>query len=285
MKRKPVYVETEIVAPLEKVWEYTQNPSLHEQWDLRFSTITLEASSNDEPQSFLYEKNIGFGMSVTGTGAYRTKVTAENERASSLKFGSSHPLSFIKKGGGHWKYVKTKDRVVFTTQFDYETKEGKGWRWADRFMFRPMIGLATAFSFGSLKVWLEKGIHPRLLLERTLAHVFICLLFSVVWLFQAFAPGAYSIFYHDMGFRLFYLLLGISWILPVVPKKYLFIFQSVYLSFLMGIGFFSIDQTIHEPLIESAFLILSVAGLINMKDCVSVFSIKRKRGDQVGHSS
>ena len=66
MKRKPVYVETTIHAPIEKVWEYTQNPKLHEQWDLRFSTISLNEPQNEQPQSFLYEKHLGFGLSVTG---------------------------------------------------------------------------------------------------------------------------------------------------------------------------------------------------------------------------
>lgn len=136
MKRKPVYVETTIQAPIEKVWEYTQNPKLHEQWDLRFSTISLNGPSDEQPQSFLYEKHLGFGISVTGTGAYRTSVKDErHERASSLQFKSSHPLSFIKEGGGYWKYMKTNDHIVFQTQFDYETKEGKGWKWADRLFF------------------------------------------------------------------------------------------------------------------------------------------------------
>ena len=54
--------------------------------------------------------------------------------------------------------------------------------------FRPMMGFMTAFSFGALKTWLEKGTHPRLLLERTLAHYGICLLFAIVWLCQAVIP-------------------------------------------------------------------------------------------------
>ncbi|MFB8734871.1 hypothetical protein ACEQPO_16140 [Bacillus sp. SL00103] len=52
---------------------------------------------------------------------------------------------------------KTSDHIVFQTQFDYKTKEGKGWTWADKILFRPMIGFMTAFSFGALKTWLGKG--------------------------------------------------------------------------------------------------------------------------------
>ncbi|TYS28585.1 hypothetical protein [Bacillus pumilus] len=286
MKRKPVYVETTIHAPIEKVWEYTQNPKLHEQWDLRFSTISFNEPQNEQPQSFLYEKHLGFGLSVTGTGAYRTRIMDErNERASSLKFKSSHPLSFIKEGGGYWKYMKTSDHIVFQTQFDYETKEGKGWAWADRILFRPMIGCMTAFSFGALKVWLEKGTHPRLLLERTLAHYGICLLFAIVWLCQAVIPFSHSAFDHSTGFRLFYALLGVSWLIPKLSKKYLFMLQSIFLLIMLCIGILSPQTTLHEPFVISAFFILSIAGMINLKDCVDVFSIKRKRGARHGCSS
>ncbi|WP_342468118.1 hypothetical protein NSS78_09620 [Bacillus sp. FSL W8-0920] len=286
MKRKPVYVETTIHAPIEKVWEYTQNPKLHEQWDLRFSTISLNEPQNEQPQSFLYEKHLGFGLNVTGTGAYRTRMMDErNERASSLHFKSSHPLSFIKEGSGYWKYMKTSDHIVFQTQFDYKTKEGKGWTWADRILFRPMIGFMTAFSFGALKTWLEKGTHPRLLLERTLAHYGICLLFAIVWLCQAVIPFSHSAFDHSTSFRLFYALLGVSWLIPKLTKKYLFIFQSMFLLIMLCIGVLSPQTTLHEPLVMSAFFILSIAGMINLKDCVDVFSIKRKRGGRHGRSS
>jgi len=35
-----VYVEIDIAADLPRVWELTQEPSLHQRWDLRFSEIT-----------------------------------------------------------------------------------------------------------------------------------------------------------------------------------------------------------------------------------------------------
>lgn len=40
MPAKPIYVEIKIQEDIEKVWEYSQNPKLHEQWDLRFTSIT-----------------------------------------------------------------------------------------------------------------------------------------------------------------------------------------------------------------------------------------------------
>lgn len=40
MKNKPIYVEIDINTSMDNLWEASQNPSLHEQWDLRFSSIT-----------------------------------------------------------------------------------------------------------------------------------------------------------------------------------------------------------------------------------------------------
>lgn len=40
MKQKPIYVEINIASDIETLWEYTQNPHLHKEWDLRFSDIT-----------------------------------------------------------------------------------------------------------------------------------------------------------------------------------------------------------------------------------------------------
>lgn len=32
MKKKPIYVEVDIRAPIDEAWNYTQNPKMHEQW-------------------------------------------------------------------------------------------------------------------------------------------------------------------------------------------------------------------------------------------------------------
>ncbi len=42
MRQKPIYVEIEMKSDLDTLWEYTQNPSLHKEWDLRFSNITYQ---------------------------------------------------------------------------------------------------------------------------------------------------------------------------------------------------------------------------------------------------
>ena len=52
MKTKPIYVEINIEAPMDELWEATQNPSLHEQWDIRFSSITYLPKKENEAQLF-----------------------------------------------------------------------------------------------------------------------------------------------------------------------------------------------------------------------------------------
>lgn len=55
MKRRPIYVENNIITDMDSLWAKTQMPDQHEQWDLRFSTITyLDKEIEDDPQRFLY---------------------------------------------------------------------------------------------------------------------------------------------------------------------------------------------------------------------------------------
>ena len=39
-RSRPIYVGILIDAPLERVWQLTQDTALHPRWDLRFSSIT-----------------------------------------------------------------------------------------------------------------------------------------------------------------------------------------------------------------------------------------------------
>lgn len=50
MKQKPIYVEINIASDIETLWEYTQNPLLHKECDLRFSDITYLHRLPGEPQ-------------------------------------------------------------------------------------------------------------------------------------------------------------------------------------------------------------------------------------------
>jgi len=104
LKKKPIYVETVIDSSIEEVWHYTQQPDLHEQWDLRFTSITYnEKQHEDEPQTFTYTTKIMPGLSVSGWGESKgTHEKASGVKTSSLHFGTPQQISPIKEGRGYW---------------------------------------------------------------------------------------------------------------------------------------------------------------------------------------
>lgn len=189
MKQKPIYVEILIHAPVEEVWQMTQNPKLHGQWDLRFSSITyLPKKSEDDPQSFLYERNLGFGAKVTGWGkSIGMHIKADGSKASSLHFGTDQTISPIREGKGYWRYIPSDNGTTFITQYNYEGRFGLFGRLFDLF-FRPIMGWATALSFDVLKRWIEKGESPRTQYLRFFNISLATLLFFFVWFYQGLVP-------------------------------------------------------------------------------------------------
>lgn len=155
-----IYVETLVRAPMERLWELTQDPAQHTRWDLRFTEISyLPRPDPQQPQEFRYAIRLR-PFSVAGVG--RTLGETERPdgtRTSALGFGSRNPLSPIRIGRGYWRYVPTDDGVRFLTGFDYDTRWGPVGRLVDR-AFRPAMGWATAFSFDRLRLWLEEGTPP-----------------------------------------------------------------------------------------------------------------------------
>src|SRR5258707_3918721 len=53
---------------MDELWEKTQNPQLHQRWDLRFNQIEYLPREAGEPQKFLYRTRIGFGFTIDGNG-------------------------------------------------------------------------------------------------------------------------------------------------------------------------------------------------------------------------
>ena len=162
LARPPIYVETLVGAPLDELWEKTQDPALHERWDLRFTSIEyLPRAGPDEPQRFLYSTRVGFGLAIRGTGeSVGTREGETGARTSALRFWSDDPRSLIRTGSGYWRYIPTADGVRFLTRYDYETRWGLAGAAVDRVLFRPLLGWATAWSFDRLRLWLERGIPP-----------------------------------------------------------------------------------------------------------------------------
>ena len=162
MRREPIFVEADIAAPLSDLWARTQDPALHERWDIRFTAISYRAApSAGQPQRFDYETRLGFGILVRGQGeTLAERDPADGTRLSALRFWSDSRMSLIREGRGYWLYTPTRHGVRFRTGYDYETRFGAVGRVVDRIAFRPLIGWATAWSFDRLRLWLEDGIDP-----------------------------------------------------------------------------------------------------------------------------
>lgn len=189
MKKKPIYVETEIDSSIEEVWHFTQQPDLHEQWDLRFSTITYnEKEHEDMPQTFTYTTNVMPGVVVAGWGESKgTHEKASGVKTSSLHFGTSQLISPIKEGRGYWQYIPNGDKIIFLTQYDYDVRFGKLGQLFD-LLFRPVIGWATALSFNVLARWIEIGEKPETQYRRFFSYYLLCFLFSFIWFYQGLIP-------------------------------------------------------------------------------------------------
>jgi len=159
-KMNGIYVERLIRADIERVWKYTQEPDLHQRWDLRFSTIRYLPHLAGEPQKFRYETRIGFGLRIAGFGESIGEVLSDaGSRTSKLLFWSDDRKSLIAKGSGYWRYIPTDGGTRFLTYYDYTTRFGVLGRMVD-LVFRPLIGWATARSFDALALWLEDGLEP-----------------------------------------------------------------------------------------------------------------------------
>jgi hypothetical protein len=193
----PIWVETTIRAPLEEVWRRTQDPALHAQWDLRFSTIDyLPRADESEPQRFLYRTRIGFGMEIRGEGESRGEREAGGARSSALRFWSEDGKSLIREGSGYWKYVTVADGVRFLTVYDYATRFGALGRACDRLVFRPLMAWATAWSFDRLRRWCETGTPPALGARQALARSLARLALALVWIYQGLVP---KLLFPEMG--------------------------------------------------------------------------------------
>lgn len=188
--QRGIYVEITIRAPLERIWELTQTPHLHQRWDLRFSEIDyLPRASDSEPQQFRYETRIGMGLRIRGTGeSVGQRLLANGEATSSLRFASNDFKSLIREGSGYWRYVPTESGVRFFTWYDYEVRFGALGRVVDRTVFRPLIGWATAWSFDRLRLWAEEGDAPESTLRSAAVHAIARGAVAFIWIWHGLVP-------------------------------------------------------------------------------------------------
>ncbi|MFF4209622.1 hypothetical protein ACFYZE_09775 [Streptomyces sp. NPDC001796] len=167
-----LYVEAHIRADLDELWERTQDPAQHRRWDLRFTEIDHLPHAEGEPQRFRYATRVLPFLTVSGTGVSAgEKTRPDGTRISALRFSSPHPLSLIAEGSGYWRYLPDDDGVRFLTGYDYRPRWGAFGSLADRLVFRPLMGWATAWSFDRLRLWLERGVAPQRALVTWLAEL------------------------------------------------------------------------------------------------------------------
>jgi uncharacterized membrane protein YphA (DoxX/SURF4 family) len=184
-----IYVEILIRSGMDDLWEKTQDPKLHQRWDLRFSEIDYLPRKHGEAQKFLYKTRIGGGLRIEGAGeSMGERDDATGQRTSALKFWADDPKSLIRIGSGYWKYIPRNDGVRFITWYDYRTRFGLIGQIVDRVFFRPLLGWATAWSFDRLRLWIEKGVLPEVSRDRTLLYALSRLTVAFVWLYHGLIP-------------------------------------------------------------------------------------------------
>ena len=195
-----IYVEIPIRASMDELWEKTQNPQLHQRWDLRFTQIEYLPRQGEEPQRFLYRTRVGFGLKIDGQGESIGERDGEGgARTSSLKFWSDDTKSLIKVGSGYWRYVPDGKNpptgedarhptIRFFTWYDYETRFGVFGKLADRCVFRPLLGWATAWSFDRLRLWIEKGISPEASRDRAIVYALARGTMAFIWFYHGLVP-------------------------------------------------------------------------------------------------
>lgn len=189
MSGTELYIETWVDADVGDLWGATQDPDQHERWDLRFTDIDyLPRPDESEPQQFDYETRIGLGIGVAGGGESTGERADGGERTSALKFWSDDPRSLITGGNGYWKYVPEDGGVRFLTAYNYDTRFGCLGRLFDRFVFRPLMVWATAWSFDRLRLWLEADVAPEASMRQAVVHAVVRLSLAVVWFYQGLVP-------------------------------------------------------------------------------------------------
>ena len=171
MRPKPIYVEIDIAADIDTVWELTQDPRQHTQWDARFSRIVPTGDLDGEAgvdagahgrsgtgYRFRYERRMPF-HTITGTGTtIGERSRPDGTRTSALRFTTADRFSPLGDGRGYWRYVPIDGGTRFITGYDYEP----GWgRALDAVLIRPLVGRLTAWSFDRLRIWAESGVPPR----------------------------------------------------------------------------------------------------------------------------
>lgn len=150
-KANKIIVEAIIPCDVETLWARSQEPELHIRWDIRFSHIKYTEELDEKGFQLMdYRTKIGFGLEIKGIGRYLQNTPLKH---STFEFESDDWKSIIKIGRGIWQYKPCAEGTYFRTVYDYETNYGFVGAAVDRVLFRPMMQLATEWSFETLRRW------------------------------------------------------------------------------------------------------------------------------------
>lgn len=146
-----IVVEALIPAPVEQVWERTQEPELHTRWDVRFTSIRYLPECDSRGFHLMdYRTHLGFGLEIKGWGRYLANTPLVR---STFEFGSDDFRSLILKGRGLWLYERRPEGTFFKTVFDYQTRHAVVGELLDAALFRPVMRLGTEWGFETLRRW------------------------------------------------------------------------------------------------------------------------------------
>jgi hypothetical protein len=179
---------------MEQLWDATQDPALHQRWDVRFGSIAYLPKVDGEPQRFTYATTVAPGVTVGGTGeSLGERDRPDGTRWSGLTFWANDRRSIIDAGAGYWRYVPTGDGIRFLTRYDYRPRWGRLGELLDRAVFRPAFGWATAWSFDRLRLWLEEGIPPERSRDHAIAHATAVTGLVGVFAYQGLVPKVWKV--------------------------------------------------------------------------------------------
>lgn len=193
-RRRPIYVESRIRAPMERLWDATQEPEQHQRWDARFGSIDYLPATDGEPQQFTYATAVMPGVTIAGTGeSLGERDRPDGTRWSGLKFWAKDRRSIIDAGAGYWRYVPTDDGIRFLTRYDYRPRWGRIGELIDKWIFRPAFGWATAWSFDRLRLWVEEGAPPEQTRDRAIVHATAVAGLAGVFAYQGIVPKLWKL--------------------------------------------------------------------------------------------
>jgi hypothetical protein len=150
-RMRKIVVEAIIPAPVDVVWNRSQDPQLHTAWDIRFNHIAYVDKTDERGFHLMdYRTNIALGITIKGFGRY---LGNSEHSHSSFEFDSDDWKSIIRNGRGIWLYRPCLEGTLFKTVYDYDVRYGLLGAFLDRLVFRSLLQLATEWGFETLRQW------------------------------------------------------------------------------------------------------------------------------------